>query len=64
MRFEQRAGVEEEYKVRRSDSCLDEIIYFERPLIIFRHMLQFFEVLKPVIEQPSRYSGIPFIITS
>jgi len=64
VRFEKGTGVEEKYKKWRSHSSLDQIIYLQGFFVVFGEMLQFFEILEPVIEHSGRYSGIPLVITS
>lgn len=64
MTFEEVACIEEKDKMRRSDSGLNEIVDFESVLLIPGHVLQFFEVFQPVVEQTSRDAGIPLIVTS
>lgn len=49
--FKKITRVEEEYEVRRSHSCLDEIVYFKGVLVISGHVLQLLELLQPVVQQ-------------
>jgi hypothetical protein len=62
VRLEEGAGVEEKNKKRRPDSRLDEIVYFEGPFVVLGQVLQFLEIVQPVVEQSRRYSGVPFVI--
>ena len=54
--------IHEHYKMGWTHTCLNYVIYFQCPLLIFWHIVKFLKLVEPVVEKTCTDTFIPFIV--